>query len=157
MKSKRNNEVINLIGNLKIKKKATKHKYKAEYSRLLPTMSSSSNLLILYTLYLLNKSSEPLYGKEMLDTIKKNISTNSWTPSHGTHYPVLKHLVKEGFVVKVKSDDNKNYYAITEKGRNEFNNKKKEFKSILSDNYKILANLTQICVEVDDNSFTSIM
>lgn len=144
-KSKKNNSNNNLTENKDFGKENKNRDYKAEYNRLLPTMSSSSNVLILYTLYLLNNSSSPLYGKEMLDKVKDDIGTDSWMPSHGTHYPVLKKMVKEGLISKVKSDNNKNYYTITEVGIKELKSKIHEFQAILNDNYKILSILKRIC------------
>ena len=62
-KSIKNSTLINQKG---FKKLDSKHDYKAEYNRLFLTKMSSSSFLLLYTLFILDKKGEPLYGKEIL-------------------------------------------------------------------------------------------
>ena len=92
IKEKRTNEdreEFNLIGNYKAAKRNTKKDYKAKNNRMYPTKMSSSNFLLLKTLFLLNKNTNSLYGKEMLVEIQRGVSIDIWQPSHGTYYPVL--------------------------------------------------------------------
>jgi PadR family transcriptional regulator PadR len=90
---------------------------------------STSNFLELYSLsYIINKDSE-VYGKEILDNIKKHIL--EWNPSHGSFYPVINSMVKEGLIQCVYEYEAKKYYSITEYGRDYFKDRVKEFKDTL--------------------------
>lgn len=131
IKSKQTNERINLISTYRAKRRCNNHEYKAEYNRMLPTKLSSSNLLSLYTLFLLNKSSEPLYGKEMLNKIQSIANNYVWNPSHGTYYPLLEKMDSDGLIKKVKTNRSKNFYSITELGKTELADKLNKYKPIL--------------------------
>ena len=91
---------------------------------------STSNFLELYSLnYIINKDSE-VYGKEILDNIKRH--NLEWNPSHGSFYPVINSMVKEGLIKCVYEYDAKKYYNITEYGREYFKERVVEFKDILT-------------------------
>jgi DNA-binding PadR family transcriptional regulator len=115
-------------------------RFKAEYSTLFPTKMSSSNFIQLYTLYLLSKT-QYMYGKQILNELISVVSEEVWKPSHGTLYPLLALLQKDGFIEVAKIEkveflnrrDNriKKYYSITEKGREELDFRLEEFKNRL--------------------------
>jgi DNA-binding PadR family transcriptional regulator len=90
---------------------------------------STSNFLELYSLgYIINKDSE-VYGKEILDNIKKH--NLEWNPSHGSFYPVINSMVKNGLIHCVYEYEAKKYYNVTEYGREYFNSRVKEFRDTL--------------------------
>ena len=64
--------------------------------------------LELYTLgYIIGKDTE-VYGKEILDTIK--MYNTVWQPSHGTFYPVINNMLKEGLIEYAYEYDSKKYW-----------------------------------------------
>lgn len=140
-KSKRTSEKINLTGRYRIKRRCNRHVYKAEYNGMFPIKISSSDFLSLYTLFLLNKHSEPLYGKEMLNKIQGISNSHVWNPSHGTYYPLLEKMEADGFIEKIKNDKSKNFYVITELGKNELKVRLDEFKPILTGGAKFFNNV----------------
>jgi DNA-binding PadR family transcriptional regulator len=147
---------MNLIGNYKSVKKSTKNDYKAEYNRMFPTKMSSSSFLSLYTLFLLDKKAEPLYGKEILRELESAVSVYVWKPSHGTHYPVLKALMKDGYIENVKTISDKKYYAITESGTEELQLRLAEFRPMLIESSKFFSHiLTDMYNEVEDKAVTT--
>jgi len=119
----------------------TNNDYKAEYNRMFLTKMSSSSFLLLYTLFLLNKKSEPLYGAEMLTEIRSGVSFDIWGPSHGTYYPLLERMVKAGYIENAKSTPSKKFYAITELGTEELKLKLDEFKPMLIESSKFFSNM----------------
>lgn len=135
------NKKLNLIGPYKAFRKSSRHVYKAEHNKLFPTKMSSSSFLSLYTLFILNKKAEPLYGLQILSEIQKSISSDVWTPSHGTHYPILKTLVKNGYIENVKITSDKKYYAITELGKKELEFRLSEFRYMLTESYKFFSTI----------------
>lgn len=85
--------------------------------------------LELYTLgYIIGKDTE-VYGKEILDKI--NMYNTVWQPSHGTFYPVINHMLKDGLIEYAYEFDSKKYYSITEIGREYYNARVKMFKDML--------------------------
>ena len=92
-----------------------KNAYKGEYSRLFPSKVSSTNFLTVYTLYLL--STKPMYGKEILDHITEHLGSETWSPSHGTLYPLLSKMCSDGFIKLDEEQENRKLYAITEQGK----------------------------------------
>ena len=106
---------------------------------------STSKFLELYSLsYIINKNSE-VYGKEILDTIKQH--NLSWSPSHGSFYPVLNTMLNDGLIQCAYEYDTKKYYNITEEGRRYFKERASLFRDALvkaSDfYYKIAENLPE--------------
>jgi DNA-binding PadR family transcriptional regulator len=90
---------------------------------------STSNFLELYSLnYIINKDSE-VYGKEILDNIKMH--NLQWNPSHGSFYPVINSMVKDGLIQCVYEYDSKKYYNITSYGREYFNDRVTQFRDTL--------------------------
>lgn len=132
---------LNLIGRYKSVKKSTKHVYKAEYNKLFPTKMSSSSFLSLYTLFILSKKDQPLYGREILAELQKVANANVWKPSHGTHYPVLKELLKDGYIENVKTISDKKYYSITELGKEKLELKLVEFKPMVIQSSNFFSNM----------------
>ncbi|MBK5241845.1 PadR family transcriptional regulator [Clostridium sp.] len=132
---------LSLKGRYKIVKIDTDHDYTAKYNKLFPTKMSSSNLLLIYTLFLLDKSDEPLYGKEMLTEIERAGSTNIWKPSHGTYYPLLDDMVKSGYINNVKTTNSMKFYDITDIGRQELIFKRGEFRTMLIESSKFFSNI----------------
>lgn len=124
-------EVINLIGDYKAKRNNSREDYKAQYNRMFPTKLSSSNFLSLYTLFLLDKSTRPLYGTEMLKKMRGLAGSSIWNPSNGTYYPLLSQMEKDGFIEKVTSIESKNFYEITELGKQELEVKLEEYQKLI--------------------------
>jgi len=65
-------------------------------------------------LMLIQLSSEPKYGYEILKELKEHFGT-TWIPKTGTIYPALRSLEKRGFI-KTSFKDGKEFYILTEKG-----------------------------------------
>lgn len=122
---------LNLIGSFEVKKRTLKRTYKGEYNRMFPAKMSSSNFLSLYTLFLLNRISKPLYGKEILLEIQNSINIDIWKPSHGTLYPLLSDMEKNNLINVVKETPSKKYYTITILGKKELELRLNEFKGML--------------------------
>lgn len=129
--SKPTNGTVNLLGNYKLKRIVSNNNYKSEYTRIFPTKMSSSNFLLLYTLFLLDSKDEPLYGKEMLREIQSNVSPNIWNPSHGTYYPLLEDMVRAGYIEITGTIASKKLYSLTKLGKKELELRLAEFKPIL--------------------------
>ena len=119
----------------------TNNDYKAAYNRIFLTKISSSSFLLLYTLFLLNKSSEPLYGAEMLTEIRRGVSYDIWGPSHGTYYPLLERMVNAGYIENAISTLSRKFYTITELGTEELKLKLDEFKPMLIESSKFFSNV----------------
>lgn len=93
--------------------------YHGKYKKLFPGKLSSNSLLTVYTLHLLNSTTR-MYGKEIADGIKDRLN-NTWNPSHGLVYPMLRRLEELGLIIGAwegdESKKTRRYYFITEKGR----------------------------------------
>jgi len=88
--------------------------YKGKYNRLFPSKVSSTNFLTVYTLYLLKGKS--MYGKEILDHIVETLGSDTWSPSHGTLYPLLQEMCANGLIELVEEQENRKMYIITPVG-----------------------------------------
>ncbi|AOR22308.1 PadR family transcriptional regulator [Clostridium taeniosporum] len=88
----------------------------------------TKGLLPIYVLYIL--SLNPTNGNEISNQI--GIRTNGkWIPSTGGIYPILKKLEKDDLIVGVWDNPNKKFqkiYHLTQKGKIEYENKKKLLK-----------------------------
>ncbi|MBU3173703.1 PadR family transcriptional regulator [Clostridium estertheticum] len=141
---KRTNEdrgKFNLMGNYKMAKRNTKKNYKAKNNRMYPTKMSSSNFLLLKTLFLLNKNTNSLYGKEMLEEIQRDVCVDIWQPSHGTYYPVLDVMMEAGYINNVKVISGKKFYEITKLGIKELECRLVEFRPMLIESCKFFSNI----------------
>ena len=128
---------INLIKGYRIKeRKDYKRRYKGAYATNVTSKGavSSAQFLTMYTLFVL-KNGQPAYGKQILDEIRELIGNSSWQLSHGTLYPALAKMVKEGYIQLVTDDakftgriKNRKYYSITEKGERYFELNKEYFR-----------------------------
>lgn len=134
-------KTINLIGNYIAKKVSNKHIYKSEYNKMFPTKMSSSSFLSLYTLFILEKKEQPLYGLEVLKELQKAVSVDVWKPSHGTHYPILKTLMKDGYIENVKTISDKKFYTITELGEKELELRLDKFRPMLIESSKFFSHM----------------
>ncbi|MBX4271981.1 PadR family transcriptional regulator [Clostridium estertheticum] len=156
---KRTNEdrgEFNLIGSYKMAKRSTKKDYKAKNNRMYPTKMSSSNFLLLYTLFLLNKKSKPLYGKEMLTEIQNSVSVDIWEPSHGTYYPVLEGMMESGYINNVKVISGKKFYEITKLGIKELELRLIEFRPMLIESSNFFSSVfTEMYTEGRDNAVST--
>lgn len=146
--SKPTNGTVNLLGNYKLKRIVSNNNYKAEYTRIFPTKMSSSNFLLLYTLFLLDSKDEPLYGKEMLREIQSNVSPNIWNPSHGTYYPLLEDMVRAGYIEIAGTISSKKLYSITKLGKKELELRLCEFRPMLVKSYNFFS---KICTALYDD------
>lgn len=90
---------------------------------------STSKFLELYSLsYIINKDAE-VYGKEILDHIKKyNLA---WNPSHGSFYPIMNSMLKDGLIEYAYEYDAKKYYHITKLGKEYYKQRVDLFKDTL--------------------------
>jgi DNA-binding PadR family transcriptional regulator len=140
----KDSEKLNLLDGKEAIGKNTKDEYKGEYNMLFPTKMSSSNFLLFYTLFLLNKKSTPLYGKEMLREIQSCVSVDIWNPSHGTYYPLLEKMVKAGYIEIVKTISSKKFYSITELGKKELELRLAEFKPMLIKSFDFFSKVFSI-------------
>lgn len=102
-----------------------------KYSTIVFNKMSSSSFLKMYTLSSLIKKDGELYGKEILDYIKG--FNTAWQPSHGTFYPALENMVKDGLIEKAYEYDSRKYYRITEIGKQYYEERAKDFKKMLLD------------------------
>lgn len=154
--SKRTNEKLNILGNYKRVRRDINKSYKSEYNRISPTKISSSSFLELYTLFLLNKSAEPLYGKEILREIQRDVGTDIWKPSHGTFYPLLQDMVLAGYIKIINTASSMKFYTITELGAKELEVRLREFKPILMHSAKFFSTvLARICNRKDVNAIVT--
>ena len=79
-----------------------------------------SGLLPLYTLHILNQ--REMFGNEIMCEIERRTS-NTWSPTPGTVYPLLKELEIKKFVESqwnLEKDRPRRIYKITKKGKNEY-------------------------------------
>jgi DNA-binding PadR family transcriptional regulator len=66
--------------------------------------------------YLLEIMSEgPIHGYALMEKVQKN--TGFWKPSPGTIYPLLRSLVKDGFVEIISGSSRRKEYRLTAKGK----------------------------------------
>jgi len=81
------------------------------------------------TIYILHTIKEkPKSGYEILMEIKEKTG-DTWTPSKGTIYPLLKQLKEEGLIkIKEQGKRSKNIFTITAEGKKLLNNLKKQGK-----------------------------
>lgn len=61
-------------------------------------------------------SKGPMTGADIMREIEK-LTQGFWKPSPGAIYPALDKLHDEGLIKIVKTEGSKNYYEITEKGK----------------------------------------
>jgi len=61
-------------------------------------------------------SKGPMTGADIMREIEK-VTQGFWKPSPGAIYPALDKLEAEGYVKVAKVEGSKNYYEITEKGK----------------------------------------
>ena len=104
---------------------------------------SAFNILTMYTLYILKENNQA-YGKQILDQIRQWINNHSWKLSHGTLYPLLDQMQKEGYIQRVDGDRfrNRKYYTITKKGEFFFHQHYQDFVASLARSSQSYQNLT---------------
>lgn len=136
-------EELNLIGSFRMKKRGGNKngQYKGQYNRMFPTKISTTNFLSLYTLFLLEKSTKPLYGGEMLNTARAITKSSIWNPSHGTYYPLLSQMEKAGLIKNVKNARSKVFYSITKLGKQELKLKLEEFQPLMIGSIAFFGNM----------------
>lgn len=132
---------VNLLGSFRPRLRDNKRDYRAVQNRVFPSKISGSSFLLLYTLFLLNKRSEPLYGREMLEQIQATVNVEIWKPSNGTYYPLLENMVTAGLIVIANDTGIKKYYSITKAGKIELKNKLGEFKTMLIQSSNFFSNV----------------
>lgn len=128
---------LNLIKGYRLKeRKSYRRRYKGVYGTNVSFKGavSSAHFLTMYTLFVL-KDGTPYYGKQILDQIRTLIGNSSWQLSHGTLYPALAKMVKEGYIELVTDDakftgriKNRKYYKITKQGERYFELNKEYFR-----------------------------
>lgn len=119
-----------------------------ERQRQFPSTISTTSLVKLYILHLLNEKN--YYGNKLKDEISKRVQ-NKWSPSPGMIYPLLNQLESEGYIVGNWEEPlkrTKRTYTITDQGKkhyliikgnheNSFDDSLIIIKSILKDIYNI--------------------
>ncbi|MBS7620467.1 PadR family transcriptional regulator [Candidatus Bathyarchaeota archaeon] len=70
-------------------------------------------------LMLIQLSSEPKYGYEILKELKEHFGS-TWNPKTGTIYPALRSLEGRGFIKTSRKED-KEFYVLTNKGKSVMN------------------------------------
>ena len=97
----------------------------------------TKGLLPIYVLYILTLS--PSNGNDISKKIGE-ITSGLWLPSTGGIYPLLKKFEKEGFVVGQWDDPKKKFkkiYTLTDKGKEEFKNKKDLLKPRIEESLRV--------------------
>lgn len=123
--------------------------YKGEYTRLFPSKVSSTNFLTVYTLYLLND--KPMYGKEILDHITEHLGSETWSPSHGTLYPLLSKMCSEGLIKLDEEQENRKLYAITEHGKEALTDQLQVILPALQSSYEFLGKVVKELYSAKNN------
>jgi len=94
---------------------------------------------------------KPMYVYEIIKSI--NAKTNGlYKPSTGSIYPILRGLIKQGYV-KVEEKDGKKIYSLTEEGRKKFEEIKAE-KDLIRNNpvkRKLVDSLFEIGLVIYNN------
>lgn len=106
------------------------------------TKITPGNLLELFTLgYIMKKDSE-VYFKEVLDEIKSFDIT--WDISHGTYYPVINSMIKNGYINYMYDYNQKKYYEITPVGRDYYKSNSEHYKKLLSKTSKFYKDVAKV-------------
>ena len=69
-----------------------------------------------YLILTILASKGPMTGADIMREIEK-VTQGFWKPSPGAIYPALDKLEAEGYIQIAKVEGSKNYYEITEKGK----------------------------------------
>ena len=86
--------------------------------------------LISYLIFKKMKDEGSTYGYELLKTMKEK-SNEHWDPSYGTIYGALNRMEKKGFIERAnRGSEDRKYYALTEKGEKELEERKERVKEI---------------------------
>lgn len=133
------------IEDVKAEEKRLYEEYKKKLSQLKKSQKEKDSsgpiftkgLLPIYVLYILSLG--PTNGNEISHKI--SIRTNGkWTPSTGGIYPLLKRMEADELIEGEWDDPDKKFqrvYNITEKGKEEFKNKKSILKSKIEDSLEV--------------------
>lgn len=114
---------------------------KNERNRQFPSKISTTSFAKLYILHLLNERS--YYGNEIIEEIKTRLN-NSWEPSPGMIYPMLRNLESEGYItgwwVEPDRRSIKNY-KLTQDGYEHYKKIKLLYKSDIQDSLTMLKSI----------------
>jgi len=111
-------------------------------------------ILTIYLLYSLKK--KPKSGYELISEIKEK-TEETWVPSKGTIYPLLKQLEKGGLIkVKTTEKRSKNIFEITSKGKKMILNSKKQGENMMKKFMKF-RNLIIDMLEEDNEVISTMM
>lgn len=116
--------------------------YKNKYNRM-PINMSSTKFLSVYTLHYIVKKDKPVYGLEIINTIRNIYSKNVWYPSHSTLYPLLEQMVDNSLLYVHKIEHNRKYYNATEEGILYLTKQKEELKEIIYDTCMFFNNIRE--------------
>ncbi len=112
-----------------------------ERQRQFPTKLSTTSLVKLYILHLLNEKT--YYGNEIIDEIKIRLA-NKWQPSPGMVYPLLSQLEENGYIRGWWIEPEKRSikrYEITDKGKDHYKVILLQNKSLLEESLLIVKNV----------------
>jgi DNA-binding PadR family transcriptional regulator len=111
-------------------------------------------ILTIYLLYSLKK--KPKSGYEIISEIKEK-TEETWIPSKGTIYPLLRQLEKEGLItIKTTEKRSKKIFKITSKGKKMILNTKKQGESMMKKFMKY-RNLIIDMIEEDSKVLSTMM
>lgn len=105
------------------------------------TKITPGNLLELFTLGYIMKQNSEVYFKEVLDEIKSFDIT--WNISHGTYYPVINSMIKNGYINYMYDYEQKKYYEVTSIGRDYYNSNSQHYKELLNKTSKFYTDIVK--------------
>lgn len=117
------------------------NKNKDERNRQFPFKISTTSLVKLYILHLLNEKN--YYGNEIIDVIKQRLK-GKWEPSPGMIYPLLRDMESNGYIMGWWQEPDKRsirYYKMTEKGFEYYKRIKLIYKPVFEDSLNIIKNI----------------
>ncbi len=112
-----------------------------ERQRQFPSTISTTSLVKLYILHLLNEKN--YYGNKLKDEISRRVK-NKWSPSPGMIYPLLNQLESDGYIVGNWEEPlkrTKRIYTITDKGKEHYLNIKRNHQNSFDDSLIIIKSI----------------
>lgn len=110
-------------------------------NRQFPSKISTTQFVKLYVLHLLIERS--YYGNELIDEIKIRLS-NSWEPSPGMIYPLLRELESNNYIIGWWDEPDKRsirHYKITNEGFEHYKKIKSLYKQSFDDSLQIIKSI----------------
>lgn len=120
------------------------------YSTKTVSNLSSKDFLKMQTLSYMIKKKDSTYGREIIKHIRSKSDT--WTPSHGSLYPLLNEMVKNEiiYIYDIDVDANIKRYKLTAKGVNYYKDRVEEFKSALKKTSDFFSEMADDLILIDE-------